>query len=136
MSDRVSMSSGVVGWFRWVSLAVALLVIVQAGLAGRGFMLGKQDFMDAHEMLANIVFLVGLGLLGLAVTGFRRGMLDKTDLVLSVLMLLLIIGQIGLGYAGEDSGNAASLHWPNGVLITVVAALLAGRSLPRGRSAS
>ena len=118
-------------WFRWVSLAVAVLVIVQAGLAGRGFMLAKKGFMDAHEMVANLVFLVGLGLLILAVMGFRRGLLDATDLVLSVIALVLIVAQIALGYEGEDSDTAASLHWPNGVLITVVAALLAGRSFQR-----
>jgi hypothetical protein len=130
MSNQVSESGGV-QWFRWVSLAVALLVVLQAGLAGRGFMLGKSDFLDAHEMMANVVLLVGLVAVVLAYTGYRRGALDKTDLVLSVIMFVLIVGQIGLGYSGEDSGTAASLHWPNGVLITVVAALLAGRSLPR-----
>src|SRR5262245_46465659 len=93
-------------------------------------MLGKTDFLDAHEMLANFVFLVGLGLLALGGVGYRRGLLDQSDLVLSVVTPLLIVAQIGLGYSGEDSGTAAALHWPNGVLITVVAALLAGRSLP------
>jgi hypothetical protein len=130
MSTRSSSSSSAVTWFRWASLAAAVCVIVQAFLAGRGFMLGKSDFMDAHEMFANVVMLVGVAVLILGIVGFRRGQLDQTDLVLAVATPILIFAQIGLGYSGEDSGTAASLHWPNGVLITVVTALLAGRSLP------
>lgn len=117
--------------FRWLSLAVATLVVVQAALAGRGFMLAKPGWIDVHGIVGNVVFLAGLGLTAIALHGLRRGLLDRADLALSVIMLLLIFAQIGLGYAGRDSHTAASLHWPTGVLITVVAALLLGRSLPR-----
>jgi hypothetical protein len=30
---------------------------------------------------------------------------------------VLVVVQIGLGYAGDDGGNAAAWHIPNGVLI-------------------
>jgi hypothetical protein len=112
-------------------MVVSLLVVVQAFLAGRGFMMGKPDLIDAHGMVGNVLFLLGIELVVIASIGFRKGVLDMTDLALSAVMGLLIVGQIGLGYAGRDNTTAASLHWPNGVLITVVTALLAGRSLPR-----
>jgi hypothetical protein len=31
--------------------------------------------------------------------------------------VLLVIGQLGLGYSGRESATALSLHIPNGVLI-------------------
>ena len=44
-------------------------------------------------------------------------------------LVVLVVVQIGLGYGGRDSGTAASLHVPNGVLIfglSIVAHMLLG----------
>jgi hypothetical protein len=117
--------------FRWCSLAVAVLVVVQAALAGRYFFFGKHTLLDIHRNVGSVTFIVAVLMVNVALRGYRKGVLDRFDFIVSTLLFLLITAQLGLGYGGRDSASAASLHWPNGVLITVLSATLLGRTLPR-----
>jgi hypothetical protein len=107
------------GLFRAFSIVahlVALLVLVQAVLAGRGQFV-DDDFMTMHEMNGSLVWLLALAqpiLLFLADIG---GPLKRALLGASILMFVLMTAQIGLGYAGRENGEPAALHLPNGVLI-------------------
>jgi len=66
-----------------------------------------------------------LGLGVLVVIGVRRGELSRVAFGLAVLIAILMVAQIGLGYAGRGGGLPAALHIPNGVLVaTLLAALL------------
>jgi hypothetical protein len=107
------------GAFRAYSIAshlLALLVLVQAVLGGRGQFVDS-DFIDLHEILANIVMLVVVAELVLVFVAGITGSLRTPMIVLNVLLAVLMIAQIGLGYAGRDNGEMAALHLPNGVLI-------------------
>lgn len=123
---------GLLRWFRYVALLTAALVVIQAALAGRGFFI-DYDLIKIHGDVGSVTFVVCVVLVAIAVRGYRAGALDRYDLIVSGVLLLLIAGQLGLGYGGRDSKVAASLHWPNGVLITALTAMLLGRTLPHRR---
>jgi hypothetical protein len=110
-----------------VSGITAALVLVQAMLAGR-YLFGDSDLLDTHEVVANLVFLSALAQAVLAYLAMSRRLATPPDLVASIILVVLVIAQIGLGYAGEDGGEAAKLHVPNGVLVfgvSIVAFMLA-----------
>lgn len=116
--------------FRLAGIATTVLIVIQAMLAGRSFFLGA-DLIEIHGFVGNITFIAALVLLGCALAGQRDRRLDRFDLGVSALVVLLIIVQLGLGYSGRDNATAAAWHWPNGVLITLLGAMLLGRTLPR-----
>jgi hypothetical protein len=134
MSQGPSNSTGnsvdVVSWFRIASIVTAVLILTQVVLAGRGWFI-DYDLIETHGVLGNVTFIGALALAVLGVLGYRRNELDRIDAIVAVLLLLLTAAQIGLGYGGRDSSTAASLHWPNGVLISLLTAILIGRSMPR-----
>ncbi len=129
-TGTLATNESVMKQFRIASLITAVLILVQAALAGRGWFV-DYDLIEVHGYVGNATFIVAIGLLGIAFNGYKRGALDRTDLIISVITLVLVVSQIGLGYGGRESTVAASLHWPNGVLITVLTAVLLGRTLPR-----
>ena len=108
----------------------AILVLVQAVLAGRGWFVDA-DYIDLHEILSNFIFVVVLVQSALAFVAMRRGLATRALLAVSAALVVLVVAQIGLGYGGRDSGEAAALHVPNGVLIFGLS--VAGALLARGR---
>lgn len=106
---------------------MVLLVLVQAILAGRGWFV-NHTFIDIHAGVADFVLLVAIVQVALAIVVARRRQISWSLVALSGLILVLVVAQIGLGYAGKNSGTAASIHVPNGVLImglTVATAVMA-----------
>ncbi len=121
------------GWYRGLALVAAVLILAQAVLAGQWMFGGGR--IDVHGWLGNVTFLLAIGLVGLAFVGRRGGALGAVDLALSAVLLLLVVAQLGLGYSGRACAPAATLHGPNGVLLTgVTAAILALAFVPRGGS--
>lgn len=121
----------ILGTYRALAAVAALLILAQAVLAGQWMFAGGR--IDVHGWLGNGTFLAVVGLVALAVLGRRGGTLGGADLALSALLLLLVVAQLGLGYAGRERAAAASWHIPNGVLLTgVTAAILALALTPRG----
>ena len=98
---------------RIVAGLFAGLVLVLAVLAGRYLSLGDQ-IIEIHGYLGNAVFLLALANLGLAVV-LRPD--DGPALAVAGLIALLTFAQVGLGYVGRDTADAAALHIPNGVLL-------------------
>ena len=94
----------------------AALVLAQALLAGRGWFLDR-DLIEVHGYVGQAVALVAVlqAALVFAAVGPVGG--RAPIVVLSVAILLLVFVQIGLGYAGRESADAAAWHVPNGVLI-------------------
>lgn len=91
---------------------IAGIVIVLAFLAGRFLFLGDL-IIETHGYIGNAVFVLALVNLGL-------GLADKADgpeLAVSGMIALLTFTQIGLGYVGRETADAAALHIPNGVLL-------------------
>ena len=91
----------------------AATVVVLAVLAGRFLFLGDA-IIEFHGYVGNAVFLLALVNLGLA---WRTGRDDGAALAVAGLVVLLSFAQIGLGYVGRDTADAAALHVPNGVLL-------------------
>lgn len=131
-SARSAAAGGaVLGAYRALAGVAAGLILAQAVLAGQWMFAGGR--IDVHGWLGNGTFVVAIGLVGLAFLGRRGGALGGADLALSGLLLLLVVAQLGLGYAGREVAAAASWHVPNGVLLTgITAAILALAFAPRG----
>ena len=125
--------SGTARVFRWLAAVTAILLLVQAVLAGRG-MFADPGLIETHGVVGNVTFLAVLALVALAYIAGRRGALGRRELGLSVLLLVLVIAQLGLGYAGRESNTAASWHVPNGVLIFGMTAALLVSALARRRA--
>jgi len=108
--------SGIVTALRIVAPLISALVFIQAILAGQGLFIDT-DQIDVHGMVGNITFLFVLAQAVLVwFAGFGGG--ERTTLIaMSLVLLVLVIAQLGLGYSGRDGGNAAALHVPNGVAI-------------------
>ena len=120
---------------RIVAGLFAALVLVLAVLAGRYVSLGDQ-IIEVHGYIGNGVFLLALVNLGLAVA-LRPD--DGPALAVAGLIALLTFAQVGLGYVGRDTADAAALHIPTGVLLMGLSAYqfadLRNRIAPHDRSA-
>lgn len=102
---------------RVVSLATMSLVIVQAAIAGQWFFAGKASWIAMHGWIGNLAYLGALALVVLGFLDLRQGR-GKAMLGLAVVLAVLMTAQLGLGYMGRSLAWAASLHIPNGVLLT------------------
>lgn len=107
---------GILTALRIVAPLIALLVFIQAIFAGQGLFIDT-DQINVHGVIGNITFLFVLAQAALAwFAGFRGR--DRGALIgMSLVLLVLVIAQIGLGYSGRDGGTPAALHVPNGVAI-------------------
>lgn len=112
-------SGAIARWFRWVSTVTAVLVLLQAILAGQFLFRGAQfpHLREDHGMLGNLVFLIIVAQLILAFLGMRQRFWGANVLIINIVILVLVFIQIGLGYGGRTNLFAASLHVPNGVLL-------------------
>ena len=89
---------------------LALLILVQAMLAGRA-LFGTWS-ITVHGVMGNVTFTVALAVVALAFLG-RAG---RTAVVLAIILAVVLTGQIGLGYLGRETAEAAAWHVPLGVL--------------------
>jgi hypothetical protein len=108
--------------FQAVAGLVALLVFVQAILAGQ-FLTHGDDLEDVHEMVGNFIFLAAAAQLILAylTRDFWRYMM----VLWSVVTLVLVVAQIGLGYGGRDEPDVAAIHIPLGVFLFSLTSIVA-----------
>jgi hypothetical protein len=119
--------------FHVIAILAGVLVLVQAFLAGRGLFLDF-DLIKVHGYVGEITFVVALFLLVAAWIGRQEGVFTTTEVSLCVVLIVLLAVQFALGYGGRNSGTAASLHIPNGILITGVVSALIALSLRRPAS--
>lgn len=122
---RATPSSPLQTVYSWAAAVFSLLVIVQALLAGQGWFIDP-GLIRIHGVIGNLTFIVAVVLTGLAVA--TRRLRSGLDLALVVVALVLVVAQIGLGYAGRESAAAASWHVPNGVLIFGVSVAILTRA--------
>lgn len=88
------------------------IVFLLAVLAGRFLFLGDL-IIELHGYIGNGVFVLALVNLGLTLRARASG----PDTAVAFAIVLLVFAQIGLGYVGRDTADAAALHVPNGVLL-------------------
>jgi hypothetical protein len=123
-------------YYRWLVVVTSGLVLLQALFAGRGLWLNR-DFIDYHEILANILFIVVVVQLALTVAIGIPGGLGKRLLWLNAALVVLVLIQTGLGYSGRTELEARAWHIPLGVLIfglTVAIAAMAPQIQSEPRS--
>lgn len=115
------------------AMAVAVLVLLQAVLAGRA-LFGTWS-ITVHGVVGNVTFAVSL----LVVAAALAAKVSRHALGVAIVLLVLVTVQVGLGYAGRESREAAAWHIPNGVatfgLAVYQVALLRGRDATRARAA-
>jgi uncharacterized membrane protein len=122
---------------RWLAIITAVLVLIQALLIGQALYVNGMSTLGAHGWLGNVTFAVAVTLTLVAFLAFRRAELSGAALGVSALVTLLLIAQLGLGYAGRKGGFPAALHIPNGVLLTgLLFALVAITFWPATKSPS
>lgn len=111
-------------YYRWLVLATPVLVLLQAILAGQ-WLGGHQKYIDYHEIVANILFLLVIVQLVLTFVIGIPGELGKRLLVMNVLLVGLMVVQVGLGYGGRTNLDARAWHLPLGVFIFGLAVAIA-----------
>lgn len=108
-----------------------VMVLIMAILGGRFFV--SPDIIDIHGYIGNFVFMLVLGFAALLYMSKPGGPLGKVLLGLTALSVVLVIGQIGLGYSSRESVRALTFHIPVGVLIFGISAAILAQ-LPHARS--
>ena len=93
-----------------LAILIAVLVLVQAVLAGRA-LFGSWS-ITVHGVVGNATFALAAALAFVAVVT----RLGRRAVTIAVGLAVVLTLQIGLGYAGRDSAEAAAWHIPNGVL--------------------
>lgn len=116
LGERSSRPTGVERVHRLASSALTMLVLAQAVIAGRA-LFGDWE-IRLHGFLGNASFTVGVTLVALAIAS-RAG---PAAVALAGALAVAMFAQVGLGYVGRTSLDAASWHVPLGVTIFGLAA--------------
>lgn len=126
-ASATSASGAILPAYRWLATTFAILIVVQAFLGSRGVFDANEGLITIHEMLANLMFLLVVIQTVLAWLLYSRRTVGIWVVVLNVALVLLTIGQIGLGYStrGDSFVTTVSLHVPNGVLLMGVGTVVA-----------
>lgn len=109
----------------WI-LAIAFPLMAVMG--SEALYKANDTLRTTHEMSGNILFLVAIAQVALAFAAQRSGLLDMSGVVIRGLFVLFFVAQFGLGYVGRENIDVRVWHIPNGVLLTVLAALILGMS--------
>lgn len=96
---------------RVVVSALPAIVLVQAALAGQHLFEGAG--ITLHGILGNVTF--ALAVVGVVLAVVRRS--DGPAFFVAVALLALAFAQVGLGYVGRETSQAAAWHIPTGVAI-------------------
>ena len=110
--SRGASGRGIAAARRPLAIIVIAVVLVQAVMAGRSNRLVGNWDIGVHGTLGNVGFAAAVALL--AVVAVRR--LGRQSLIAAVALVVVLTAQLGLGYAGRESIDAAAWHIPNGVL--------------------
>lgn len=110
---------------RWLSLVTAVLVLVQAFLAGRGWFIDPKYIDDYHRGLGMFLVLVVIVQLALTFAAGIPGDLGRRLLIMNALLVVATVIQLLLGFNSDTSGEAASWHIPLGVFIFGLSAWVA-----------
>ena len=95
---------------RILAHTLPVLILVQAFLAGR-FLFGGWS-ITVHGVIGNVTFVFALATLALAWRARHR-----PATAAAAVLVVLLTAQIGLGYSGRETREAAAWHVPLGVTI-------------------
>ncbi len=109
--------SGLLTAYRWTAGVSAALVVAMAYLAGHSSRLFGTGDIEVHGYLGELLFAGAVAMVVLSFVTRRRAVVVGH----AVAFAALCFAQVGLGFVGRDTLEAAAWHIPNGVLIMGVA---------------
>ena len=133
-SSPVASRTKLLNGYRALAGVLALLVLVQAWMAGHSNRLFGDVDIVAHGIVGNVSYLIAVGALVLTIVARA----NKATVGVAAAIVVLMTVQIGLGYSGRESADAAAWHVPNGVAIFGLAIyqVSQARALARGTARS
>ena len=124
-SSPVASRAKLLNVYRALAGLLAVLVLVQAWMAGHSNRLFGDMDITIHGIVGNVSYLIAVGALVLAIVARA----NKATIGVAAAVVVLLTVQIGLGYSGRDSTGAAAWHIPNGVAIFGLAVYQVGQSI-------
>lgn len=104
--------------YRVLALVSVVLVLVLAVIAGRSSAVGFGGWdIELHGYVGNAVFAIAVVMVVLSFMTQTRGVVVGHAVAFAALTFV----QIGLGYVGRETAEAAAWHIPNGVLLMGIA---------------
>ncbi len=133
-SSPVASRTKLLNGYRALAGLLAVLVLVQAWMAGNSSRLFGDLDIVAHGIVGNVSYLIAVGVLVLTIVARA----NKASIGVAAAVVVLMTVQIALGYSGRDSNDAAAWHVPNGVAIFGLAVyqVSQARALARGTANS
>lgn len=109
--------------FQLAAGIIALLVLVQAVLAGQFIYDDEPSLEDAHKGIGYLLFI--LAAVQLAIAWLTRDAWRYRMVIWAALVLLLTVAQIGLGDLGHENEDYAAIHIPVGVFLFSLSSIIA-----------
>lgn len=103
--------------YNWLTVVIALAVLLQAVLAGQGLFNSKPDLINGHATVGDILAIVTILTGGLTIYLRKLGLLSTGTVIRNLVTVVLMVVQLMIGYATRDGSNAIAWHIPNGVLL-------------------
>lgn len=125
---------------RLTSAVFGIGILIQAILASFGLFDGRPGWIDIHQVLGMTLLVVVVVQAAAAIPASQRGLVPRQVLVISLVLVVLVVAQLGLGFSTRESSVAIAWHISLGVglmALTVANEMLisfAPRLLPRSQA--
>jgi len=106
---------------RWLSIVLAIGIVIMATLAGQGLWNGERGLITGHGHLGNALFVLAVVQFVVAVILYQRKGISAVQMIIAFALVVLLLSQAGLGYVGRTNADARAWHIPNGVLLMGIA---------------
>lgn len=113
-----STGNGQLKALQWTATLLSLSIVLTALMIGQGIFGGTSSLITDHGYFGNVIFILGIIQVGLALFCWQKNAISRNLVILSGLILIALVAQIGLGYMGHRSGikEATVVHFGLGVL--------------------
>lgn len=106
---------------RWISIVIAVGIVVMAVLIGQGVWGGERGLINGHGHWGIGVFTLSAIQFVLAIALYQKKQIPVAHMVITFVLVLLLISQIGIGYSGRSNTDLIAWHVPLGVLLMSLA---------------
>ena len=103
--------------YNWLTVVIALAVLLQAVLAGQGLFNSKPGLIDGHGTVGDILVVVTIFTAGLTFYLRKLGLLSTGTVIRNLVTVVVMVVQLMIGYATRNDSIAIAWHIPNGVLL-------------------
>lgn len=130
-ADNAASSKRAIAVCKWLTLATALGILIQAVLGSQGTFKNHPSLISGHAQLGNLLFVVVVIQAFLALQASNARLVPRWIAGLNVLQILFVVIQIGLGYSTRNNFPLVAWHIPNGVLLMGTCTVLASLAWSR-----